>query len=367
MLEDLKRRVDITRGVRIEANKRLKRANNFVNSIIFLHTFIIIVITLSIIDKNDSYSNKFVLIYSIGTTIISLYINSRNYDERALRFEHNYRSLERLSNKISMEVNNTKLKRYIREYESLIDDKENHESIDYYRFYESEKSRIDSSKELNVPKKYVVILHYIAVFLKYFLLILYPFFILIFVGLKWGEIKLNILEIHLGNLAEWLVAIGTISSVILALILAIRKPKAKGELRISKVFRYSQNRDTDEVKIKESKNKNCKGHYVYIDFVNMGEMPIQIDEWKTYFESDDKQLIDGVVWDLDEIENEFSECIVNPSTKHKIKLTDGQINLNNVKQYPFMRMECSDIYGNLYKSKRLDISEILIKFSSDFA
>lgn len=170
-----------------------------------------------------------------------------------------------------------------------------------------------------------------------------------------------------GSASDWFTSVGTVGSVFIVLFLSLHRPKAKGELIIQESFQRPENRDTNEKKIKEITNKNGRGHYVIIEFLNKGEIPIQINEWKTIFESDDKQLIDGVVWDLDEIENEFSECIVKPSTKYKIKLTDGQINLNNVKQYPFMRMECSDIYGNLYRSKRLDISEILIKFPSDFA
>lgn len=169
-----------------------------------------------------------------------------------------------------------------------------------------------------------------------------------------------------GSVTDWLTAIGTISSVGLALYLSLRRPKVKGVLKISERFQYYINRDTNEVKLKEITNKNCKKHQLLIEFVNIGEIPIQIDEWITIFESGDGCLEDKVVWDLEKIESEFSECIVKPYTTYQIKLTDTHLNLSNIKQYPFMRMVCSDIYGNSYKSNKLDISAILIKLPDDF-
>ena len=66
-----------------------------------------------------------------------MYINAKNYKERASQFETNYQNLDILLNKIDrieseeIEIKSDLLKELHREYEKLLLEKENHNDIDY--------------------------------------------------------------------------------------------------------------------------------------------------------------------------------------------------------------------------------------------
>lgn len=172
---DLKRRVKLTRKARIHASKRLRDKHELYEKITYFYSMLILVLSIWFIsDVNNQDNNliitKVLLILSLSLTFFTMYINIKNYKERASAFETNYRSLDILLNRMERhEVENAKIDKELikelhREYEKLLLEKENHNDIDYM-----------SSSDENIQKFQLNIARYkVKNIIKNTLVALYP-------------------------------------------------------------------------------------------------------------------------------------------------------------------------------------------------
>lgn len=138
---DLKRRLKITRKARIAASRRLRLKQDFYDKVIHIYSLVILVFSIWFVSAEGDLAElatKVLLILSVSLTFFTMYVNIRNYKERASNFEANYQSLDILLNKFERleaspeKIDQDCLKGLHREYEKLLIEKENHLDIDYW-------------------------------------------------------------------------------------------------------------------------------------------------------------------------------------------------------------------------------------------
>ncbi|MBW7649919.1 SLATT domain-containing protein [Anoxybacillus sp. ST4] len=186
---DLKRRIKATRHSRIEASKRLRRKNSYYEKITNFYSLIVLILSVWFLNQSGEMgllAAKILLVLSLSLTYFTMFINAKNYKERAGNFETNYQQLDVLTNKLdrfeaSQEVlTENKLKEFQREYEKLIIGKENHLNIDFYM----------STPEKQKEFKEEIIKYKIAEGLFNTLIAIYPILLLLLIYLFSKLIKI---------------------------------------------------------------------------------------------------------------------------------------------------------------------------------
>jgi hypothetical protein len=188
---DIKRRVKITRKTRISASKRLRKKHEFYEKVTHVYSVLVLVLSVWFISGTgnitfDTNVTKILLILSLSLTFFTLYLNIKNYKERASAFETNFQQFDILLNRIErmeanqQEIDQRTLKELHGEYELLLLDKENHQEIDYYT----------SSQELNEKFKYKIMRLDLLEHGKNILVALYPFILLVFTWICYWIFKL---------------------------------------------------------------------------------------------------------------------------------------------------------------------------------
>ncbi|MCY8045754.1 MULTISPECIES: SLATT domain-containing protein [Bacillus] len=139
---DLKRRVRFTRKARIKASQRLRNRHEFFEKVSYFYSLLVLIFSVWFLNMGNDVENltatKVLLIFSLSLTFFTMFLNIKNYKERAGSFELNYQNLDILLNKIERREANPQpieeheLKGLQREYEKLLLEKENHLDIDYY-------------------------------------------------------------------------------------------------------------------------------------------------------------------------------------------------------------------------------------------
>jgi hypothetical protein len=183
----LKKRVKALRKSRINAAKRLRSRHEFFEKVTNIYSIVVLVLSVWFIGASDDglIVAKSLLMLSLSMTFLSMFLNSKNYKERAGMFETNYQNLDILTNKIERYgasgklITEEELKNFHREYEKLIMEKENHKDIDFYT----------STTDLRSLHSKEIWIHEIVSKFKNACIILYPFIIalLIFVSSKFFE------------------------------------------------------------------------------------------------------------------------------------------------------------------------------------
>lgn len=150
LLYEIKYRVEITKRARIKASARLRLKHIWIESIIYFYSILILILSIWFLGMDNLEGNdevtKYLLILSLTMTFLSMYLNMRNYKERAGNFETNYQNLDILLNKIERKLLEVEkidvetIKQIQREYEKLLIDKENHKDIDYKNALEDYKN-----------------------------------------------------------------------------------------------------------------------------------------------------------------------------------------------------------------------------------
>ncbi|WP_411553324.1 SLATT domain-containing protein [Paenibacillus lautus] len=187
VFKDLKRRVKITRKARIAASKRLRKKYEYYEKITHIYSLIVLILSIWFITESGEMgllATKALLVLSLSLTFFTMYVNIRNYKERASNFEANYQSLDILLNKIERlevhpeDITNGIIKGLHRDYEKLLIEKENHLDIDFM-ISDPAKYRV----EIRVYKaKQFLINSIIAIYP----LILFGVVVLANVFLQWG-------------------------------------------------------------------------------------------------------------------------------------------------------------------------------------
>lgn len=137
----LRRRVKLTRKSRINASKRLRQKHLYFEKITNFYSLLVLILSVWFINISDPEQSllltKMLLILSLSLTFFTMFLNTKNYKERAGSFETNYQQLDILLNKLDrieiypVEITDEVLKGLQREYEKLIIGNENHHDIDY--------------------------------------------------------------------------------------------------------------------------------------------------------------------------------------------------------------------------------------------
>lgn len=132
-LKSLGDKIWITRKCRINLAERLQKNNLFSQLLIIWYSFLLIALT--IFDKSssifkDSYS--LTLILSIGILILSIFIMSMNYSERAIKAQILYAQLDCLFNQVENAAQKDEKTLY-NQYTNLISLTENHNHNDYLK------------------------------------------------------------------------------------------------------------------------------------------------------------------------------------------------------------------------------------------
>lgn len=178
---ELKRRLKLTRKARIRASKRLRSRHEFFEKITYFYSLLILILTIWFLnvpsDGVNANISKVLLILSLSITFFTMYLNIKNYKERANNFETNYQHLDILLNKIErmetqQEITDEDLKGLHREYEKLLIEKENHKNIDYMTAYPEHENKF--IKEVSIWKiKDNIINFMVAIFPLLIVLVIY--------------------------------------------------------------------------------------------------------------------------------------------------------------------------------------------------
>lgn len=137
-LEELTRKVWITRKSRIEASERVRNKYNLYKGLQVYYSIFIVVYSIWNIQPNSSNdriseASLFLLIISIIFSIFSMYVSTKNLQEKYFNFKTNYVELEKIYGQLR-ELNSTNEIQQIRnQYVNLLSAVDNHETIDYYR------------------------------------------------------------------------------------------------------------------------------------------------------------------------------------------------------------------------------------------
>ncbi|WP_339251747.1 SLATT domain-containing protein [Sporosarcina sp. FSL W8-0480] len=172
---DLKRRIKITRKSRIIASKRLRTKHEYFEKITTFYSVLVLLFSVAFIDNVDAV--QILLVLSISLTFFTMFLNNKNYKERAGNFETNYQHLDILLNKIErLETNLDSIdmetvKGLHRDYEKLLIEKENHHDIDY----------MTSSEELKSSNKQEIVSYHRKTKTIHFLLAIYPLILIILI------------------------------------------------------------------------------------------------------------------------------------------------------------------------------------------
>ncbi|MEK4142115.1 SLATT domain-containing protein [Paenibacillus sp. FSL M7-0547] len=179
IFRDLKRRVKITRKARIIASRRLRSKYEYYEKVTHIYSLIILVLSIWFITAEGPgaiIATKSLLILSLSLTFFTMYVNIKNYKERASNFESNYQSLDILLNKIErleatvLEIDSEDLKGLHREYEKVLLEKENHLDIDYMMTDEKKfKSKICVHNIFEFAVKLIVAFYPLILLLVIFL------------------------------------------------------------------------------------------------------------------------------------------------------------------------------------------------------
>lgn len=109
-VDTLLRRLWITKKARMEASARLERRDSWSQNVQIWYTYIITALSIWIfyIEKSnklstDSHVSTILLLASIFLSILSTFILSKSYKERAIKMRHNYNEIDKLHSKLSRE------------------------------------------------------------------------------------------------------------------------------------------------------------------------------------------------------------------------------------------------------------------------
>ncbi|MBU3099285.1 MULTISPECIES: SLATT domain-containing protein [Clostridium] len=145
LLDELKRRVEITYRTRIIATNRLRDKNTEYKRLNIYYSVLVTggsILTIGMQTKNSQIpASNIVLMFSIVLTYFMFYTSEQNLQERAYKMEETFKGLDKLRNKISIMLEYNKLditeemcKKLYKEYEAILASIENHEEIDYYMY-----------------------------------------------------------------------------------------------------------------------------------------------------------------------------------------------------------------------------------------
>jgi hypothetical protein len=137
-ISELKRKVYITRKCRIEASERTLRKHNLYQSVQIYYSVLIVAYSIwniQPIDMNGKISSAslFLMIVSIIFSMFSLYITTKNLQEKYFNLKINYLELDKFYGRLSETQADSNITELRAQYNNLLSAVDNHDSIDYFR------------------------------------------------------------------------------------------------------------------------------------------------------------------------------------------------------------------------------------------
>jgi hypothetical protein len=128
-------------------------------------------ITINIIPKFSKYQNLNILSFSLSIIIlvISIIISSRQFGVRASNMKSHYIELNKLLSKIKQSKNDYE---YDSEYNTLLNQVENHSTMDYLKVMIEMKDKSETISTIPKPTKFDIIHYYFSKLIFYSLIVL---------------------------------------------------------------------------------------------------------------------------------------------------------------------------------------------------
>lgn len=135
---ELKRKVYITRKSRIEASERILRKHNLYQSIQIYYSVLIVAYSIWNIQPTDtngqiSPASLFLMIVSLMFSMFSLYITTKNLQEKYFNLKINYIELDKFYGKLSETQVVSNITELRTQYNNLLSAVDNHDTIDYFK------------------------------------------------------------------------------------------------------------------------------------------------------------------------------------------------------------------------------------------
>lgn len=180
-ITELERRINITRRARFLCASRLREYYNKIQNLIVYYNIMVVII--SVISLYQLYNDKagwityVTLSLSISLSFFATHIGGKNYKERAIMMETNSHDLSRIYGKIEMiklegKMNNEKkmnadgVTNLYKEYERVLENVENHDSIDFLHVKRSKGQALEidlkAIKNYHVNEKRLFTFAYLA-------------------------------------------------------------------------------------------------------------------------------------------------------------------------------------------------------------
>lgn len=155
--EDLIRKMDMTRYCRINAYKRCKEWDSFFNVILFVYNLIMIslsIIVLFIKGDTNLYFSIALIVFSVCTFAIDLFMGVNDYSSLAEKYKNSYNKIEHLIYELKCKAENKEqIESVYKNYLDHISSSINHEEIDYLRLCEEYPDNyMDTNKEIAAQK-----------------------------------------------------------------------------------------------------------------------------------------------------------------------------------------------------------------------
>lgn len=155
---NLKRNIYITRKSRINLSERLLKKNKCWNYINFIYSLCLI--GLAILGLKEDIGtvdyNLLMVFLSVSVTMISLYSNTKNYNERALSLKFHYIKLQSMYTELShlnFHTDFEKIKKIENEYLEELKLSENHTPRDRYFAIKWDSQETNALKSIGLIKK----------------------------------------------------------------------------------------------------------------------------------------------------------------------------------------------------------------------
>lgn len=132
-------KVWITKKSRMNAEQRVNRNDLNTQIIINYYTFWVLAASIWSLKEDNININILTVIMSVGLFGISIFINSMNYKEKALKYKDSYHRLSHLESQLqqllesdrSLNGLKEKLQQYRNSYNNILELTDNHSCIDY--------------------------------------------------------------------------------------------------------------------------------------------------------------------------------------------------------------------------------------------
>lgn len=158
-LSDLKRKLWITRKSRIQASERILKKYNVYQGVQIYYSIVIVIYSIwniQPVNTNGRITEAalFLMIVSVIFSLFSLFVSTKNLQEKFFNLKINYIELEKLYGQLSvLKAENVHEITNIRNhYNNLLSAVDNHETIDYYRIILNDSEEINKLNEEQVDR-----------------------------------------------------------------------------------------------------------------------------------------------------------------------------------------------------------------------